>query len=196
MRERVKNMVMQPRREWEIIAREPSAIGGLYRGYVAPLAAIGPIAAIVGQSMIGFGVPGLGRYRVPLGSALVQAFVTYVLSLAAVYVLALVVDALAPRFEGRKDPEQAFKLAAYSSTAAWLAGVFALVPALGFLSILGLYSLYLLYLGVPVVMKVPESRVLPYTVAVMIAAVVILFVVAAVAGALMPSPAPTPTVPR
>ncbi|HXG03995.1 MAG TPA: Yip1 family protein [Candidatus Binatia bacterium] len=196
MRERVKTILMQPRREWEVIAREPSTIGGVYRGYVAPLAAVGPITAMVGQSMIGFGVPGLGRYRVPLGSALVQAVVTYVLSLAAVYVLALVINALAPRFGGQEDPGQAFKLAAYSSTAAWVAGVFALVPALGFLSILGLYSLYLLYLGVPVVMKVPTSRVLPYTVAVMIAAVVIFFVLAAVAGALMPSPAPMPTVPR
>jgi hypothetical protein len=192
MRERVKNILMQPRGEWEVIAREPSTIGGLYRGYVAPLAATGPIAAMVGQSLVGFSVPGLGRYRVPLGNALVQAIVTYVLGLAAVYVLAMVIDALAPRFEGHKDPEQAFKLAAYSSTAAWLAGVFALVPALGFLSILGLYSLYLLYLGVPVVMKVPESRVLPYTAAVVVAALVIFFIVAAIGGVLMPSPVAMP----
>ncbi|HXG03483.1 MAG TPA: Yip1 family protein [Candidatus Binatia bacterium] len=192
MRERVKNILVQPRGEWEVVAREPSTIGGLYRGYVAPLAAIGPIAATIGQSLVGVGVPGLGRYRVPLGGALVQAAVTYVLSLAAVYVLALVIDALAPRFEGRKDLEQAFKLAAYSSTAAWLAGVFALFPALGFLSMLGLYSLYLLYLGVPVVMKVPESRVLPYTAAVIVAAVVIFFVVAAIGGVLMPSPVAMP----
>lgn len=192
MRERVKNILVQPRGEWEVIAREPSTIGGLYRGYVAPLAAIGPIAAMVGQSLVGFGVPGLGRYRVPLGSALVQAIVTYVLSLAAVYVLALVIDALAPRFEGRKDPEQAFKLAAYSSTAAWLAGIFALVPALGFLSILGLHSLYLLYLGVPVVMKVPESRVLTYTAAVVVAALVIFFIVAVIGGVVTPYPSAMP----
>jgi len=186
--ERVKNILVQPRQEWEVIARERSSVGEIYQSYVILLAAIGPVASIIGLSVIGFGIPTMGRYRVPFGSALTQAIVTYVLGLAAVYVLALIIDALAPTFSGQKNQIQALKLAAYSSTAAWLAGVFSLIPALGFLAILGLYSLYLLYVGVPVLMRVPQPRVMGYTVAVIIAALVIFIVVGAVSGLLLPTP--------
>jgi hypothetical protein len=186
--ERVKNILVQPSQEWDVIAREPASVADIFKSYVLPLAAIGPIASIIGLSLIGFGVPTLGRYRVPLGSAIAQAVVTYVLSLAAVYVLALIIDALAPSFSGQKNHVQAFKLAAYSSTAAWVAGIFGLIPALGFLAILGLYSLYLLYLGVPILMKVPEYRVTGYTVTVIIAAIVLFVVVGVVGAMIMPYP--------
>ncbi len=186
--QRVKNILIQPRQEWEVIARERASVGELYQSYVIPLAAIGPAASIVGLSVIGFGVPAVGRYRVPIGNAIVQAVVTFALSLVAVYVLALVIDALAPSFSGQKAQLQAFKLAAYSSTAAWLAGIFGLIPALGFLAILGFYSLYLLYVGVPILMKVPQSRVMGYTVTVIIAAVVIFVVVGVISALLLPPP--------
>ncbi|MGH2668336.1 MAG: Yip1 family protein [bacterium] len=186
--ERVKNILVQPRQEWEVIARERSTVAEAYKSYVIPLAAIGPVASVIGLSVIGFGVPTVGRYRVPIGASIVQAIVTFALSLAAVYVLALIIDALAPTFSGQKNQVQAFKLAAYSSTAAWLAGIFGLIPALGFLAILGLYSLYLLYVGVPVLMKVPESKVMGYTVAVIIAAIVLFVLVAVVGGMMLPAP--------
>ncbi len=186
--ERVKNILAQPRQEWDVIARELSSVGEIYKSYVIPLAAIGPVASVIGLSVIGFGVPTVGRYRVPIGASIVQAIVTFALSLAAVYVLALIIDALAPTFSGQKNQVQAFKLAAYSSTAAWLAGIFGLIPALGFLAILGLYSLYLLYVGVPVLMKVPESKVMGYTVAVIIAAIVLFVLVAVVGGMMLPAP--------
>lgn len=186
--ERVKNILVQPRQEWEVIARERSSVAQMYQSYVIPLAAIGPIASVIGVSVIGFGAPTVGRYRVPIGSSIVQAIVTFALSLVAVYVLAHVIDALAPTFSGQKNRLQALKLAAYSSTAAWLVGVFGLIPALGLLAILGLYSLYLLYVGVPILMKVPEPKPVGYTVVVIVAAVVIFLAVGAVGGMLRPTP--------
>jgi len=188
LNKRVKNILLQPGREWAVIAVERPGIPDLYRSYIVPLAAIGPVASIIGLSVIGVSIPTMGRYRVPIGNAIVQAIVTFVLSLVAVYVLALIIDALAPRFSGQRSQIQALKLATYSSTAAWLAGVFVLIPALGFLAILGLYSLYLLYLGAPVLMKVPESKVVGYTVVVIIAALVIFVVFGAVSGMFVPTP--------
>jgi len=188
LNKRVKNILLQPGREWAVIAVERPGISDLYRSYIVPLAAIGPVASIIGLSVIGVSIPTMGRYRVPIGNAIVQAIVTFVLSLVAVYVLALIIDALAPRFSGQRSQIQALKLATYSSTAAWLAGVFVLIPALGFLAILGLYSLYLLYLGAPVLMKVPESKVVGYTVVVIIAALVIFVVFGAVSGMFVPTP--------
>jgi hypothetical protein len=188
--ERVKNILMQPRQEWAVIARERSSVAEIYRSYIIPLAAIGPVASIIGLSVIGFGAPTMGRYRMPLGSSIVRAIVTFVLSLAAVYVLALVINALAPRFAGERNEAQAFNLAAYSSTAAWLAGIFGLIPEVGFLGILGLYSVYLFYVGAPVLMKVPESKAAAYTVATVLAAVVIFIVIGAIGSQFGGNPTP------
>ena len=147
--EHAREILFHPKQEWMVIEKEPTSVGDLYRKYIAPLAAIGPVAAIIGWSVFGIGVPFAGRYRMPLGSALASGVARYVLALIGVFVLALIIDALAPSFSGQKSRMQALKVAAYASTAAWCAGIFALVPALAFLGVLGLYSLYLLYSGLP-----------------------------------------------
>lgn len=182
---RVKNILLQPAQEWAVIERESARVADLYVAYIIPLAAIGPVASIIGLSIVG-----LGGYRIPLMSSIGHAVVTFVLALAGVYVLALVIDALAPNFQGTKNQMQALKVAAYSSTAAWLAGIFILIPALGFLQILGIYSLYLLYLGLPMLMKTPEDKALGYTATVIIAAVVIFAVIGAIGSFFISYPIP------
>ena len=108
------------------------------------------------------------------------------LSLASVYVVALIVDALAPNFGSQKNFLQALKLVAFSMTAAWLAGIFSLLPALSILGLLGLYSLYVLFLGLPILMKTPEDKVIPYFVVILIAAVVVNVVIGALAALTIP----------
>jgi Yip1 domain len=180
--ERVKRILLTPKEEWQVIDSEPATLASLYTGYIIPLAAIGPIAQAIGYSVFGVSVPFMGTYRTPVGSAITGAVVTFALTLLGVYVLALVIDALAPTFSGTRNQIQALKVAAYSSTASWLAGIFALIPGLRVLGILGLYSLYLLYLGLPVLMKSPQEKALGYTVVVIIAAIVLFMLVGLVAG--------------
>src|SRR3546814_19229977 len=62
--------------------------------------------------------------RPSLASVIGDMAVRYVLTLVGVYVLALVIDELAPQFGAARGRTQAFKLAAYSGTAWWVAGVF------------------------------------------------------------------------
>jgi hypothetical protein len=188
--ERVKNILVQPVEEWRVIEKEPTTTGDLYTSYIMALAAIGPVASIVGLSLIGFYVPMGGTYRVPLMTAIGHAVVTYVLALAGVYVLALIIDALAPTFNGTKNFTQALKVATYSFTAGWLVGIFNLIPALAFLQIFGLYSLYLLYLGLPVLMKSPEDKTLAYTIVVIIAGIVIFAIIGAAGSSLISYPLP------
>jgi hypothetical protein len=130
----------------------------------------------------------MGTFRAPIGSAFAAMVVTYLLTLGAVYVLSLIIDALAPNFGGTKNQLQALKVAGYSWTASWVAGIFSLIPGLRFLSILGLYSLYLLYLGLPVLMKAPEERALAYTILAILAALVLFLVVGLVAGSFLAGP--------
>ena len=180
--ERAKRILLTPKEEWRVIDTEPATPGGLYTGYIMPLAAIGPVAQAIGSSVFGMRVPFAGTYRTPVGAAITGAVLTYALTLAGVYVLALVIDALAPTFNGTRSQIQALKVAAYASTASWVAGIFALIPGLRVLTILGLYSLYLLYLGLPVLMKSPAEKALGYTVVVIIAAVVLVVLIGMVAG--------------
>jgi hypothetical protein len=193
--ERVKRILLSPRTEWVAIETEVTTPAALYTGYVMPLAAIGPVAQVIGYSVFGLTVPFLGTYRVPIGSALTTAVVQYILVLAGTYLLGLIIDGLAPTFGAQRNPIQALKVAAYSSTAFWLAGVFALIPGLRALQILGLYSLYLLYLGLPTLMKSPRDKTPAYTVVVIVAAVVVFVVIGVVAGRLLAVPTAGMTVP-
>ncbi|MCL5807080.1 MAG: YIP1 family protein [Deltaproteobacteria bacterium] len=188
--ERVKKILLEPKNEWEVIARETTNTAELYKGYIMPLAAIGPVASIIGMSIVGMSLPMAGTFRLPLTSSIGSAVVQYVLSLVGVYVLALIVDFLAPTFSGEKNSSQALKLAAYSYTAGWLAGIFAIIPSLGFLMILGLYGLYLIYTGIPVLMKAPREKALGYTATVVIAAIIISVIIGWISHLLIPYPMP------
>ena len=189
--ERVKKILLQPKSEWQIIAAEKMTVAELYKSYIVLLAAIGPVASIIGMSIVGVSMPYVGTYRVPLGASITHAVVSYALTLVGVYLLSLIINALAPTFSGEKDGIQALKVAAYSSTAAWVAGIFALIPMLGFLGLLGLYSLYLLYLGLPVLMKTSSEKALIYTVVVVISAIVIFFIVGAISNVFISYPSST-----
>jgi hypothetical protein len=184
---RVKSLLLRPAATWDVIDAEPATVGGLYRNYVLPLAAIPAVCGLIG--MLAFGVSAFGfTYRPPVLLSVAQAVVSYGVSLAMVFVTALIIEALAPNFGGTKDRIQALKVAAYAPTAVWIAGVFGLVPVLGVVALLGgLYSLYLLYLGLPKLMKTPQEKALPYFLVVLAVAVVITLVggmVAAGVGAL------------
>src|SRR4029450_8294572 len=84
------------------------------------------------------------------------------------------------------DSNKAFKVAVYSYTPAWIAGVLQILPALGFLGIIAaLYGLYLLYLGLPALMKVPQDKAIGYTAVVVVCAIVLSIVVASIGGLIM-----------
>lgn len=170
--QRVQDILLRPKATWDVIDGEAATVKGMYTGYVMILAAIGPACAFLKTLLFG------GFIFAPF--TLVGALVGYVLGLAGVYLMALVIDGLAPSFGGTKNPVQAFKVAAYSGTAAWLAGVFQLIPGLGMLGIVGLYSLYLLYVGLPRLMKVTEDKAIGYTLVVVVVMIVIYAVIATV----------------
>ncbi len=186
---RVRQILFSPAQAWPEIEREPATIGGIYRQYLVWLALVPAIAGFIGASIIGYRSLGFGG-RLGVGAGLVQLVVGFVLTLVATYVVSLVVDWLAPRFGGTSNRLAAFKLVAYASTAALLGGIFAIVPPLGLLGLLAaIYSIYLLHLGLPVLMKNPPGRTLLYTISVVVCAFVVNLLVAGIVGWFLPSPA-------
>jgi hypothetical protein len=179
--DRVNGILLTPRKEWAVIDTEAATVGSIYTGYVIPLALIPALAGFVAMSLIGFGFVGT-RIRSPIGTGLIAALVHYVGSLVAVYLLALIIDGLAPAFGGRRSQIQALKVSAYSYTAAWISAVFLVIPRVRVLGLLGLYSFILLFLGLPILMKSPEDRSLGYTLVVAICALLVFLVTGTIAS--------------
>ena len=168
--DRIKGILLQPKSEWAKIDSEPGDAGYLISNYVAILAAIAPICNFIGISIIG-----VGGARVGIVVGLFSAVVYYVVSLIGFFILGYVIDFLAGAFGARKNLQSAMKVSAYAPTAAWIAGVFNILPALSFLAILGLYSLYSLYTGIVALMR--PNNALIYTIAVIICAVIVWMII-------------------
>lgn len=159
---RASAIILSPSAEWRKIAAEDAASSHVSSRYVVPLALIGPVAGVIGSQLFGRAPGGL-TYHPSLGSALAGAFVAFVLTIVTYALLSLIADWLSPRFGGRVSPDSASKLVGYGSTPVWLCGLFALIPALGMLSVLGLYSIYLIYSGAAPMMQIPREKAGSYT---------------------------------
>lgn len=180
--QRVQDILFKPKETWPAIATETDDIPSIYKNYLIYLAAIPAVATFIGMSLIGFGGFGM-HFRVPIVSGLVNMVVGFVLSLAMIYVLALIANELAPRFQGEKNLPNAFKLVAYGATAGLVGGIFNLLPSLSMLGLLAaLYSIYLLYTGVPVMMKAPQDKSLVYTAVLIVCGIVAGLIVGAVSA--------------
>jgi hypothetical protein len=180
---RVQNILMKPKAEWDVIAAETATTQGLFTGYACILAAIPAIAGLIGR-LLPVCVLGVCVHTNIVFVA-VAAVVQYVLSLVGVYVIGLIINALAPSFDGVQNPIQAMKVAVYSFTAAWLAGIFSIFLPLAILGLLGLYSFYLLYVGLPRLMKSPQEKSLGYTAVSVICGIVVYVIIGAVAGVVL-----------
>jgi len=179
--ERARAIITRPGEEWPVIAGETIPSGDIFTRYAMPLAAIGPVAGLIGSQIMGHGLFGFVG-RPGLLSAATYAVSSFVLSLVMLLVMAFVANQLAPRFGGEESTRRAFKLVAYAMTAAWLAGIFQLVPALGALGIVGLYSVYLFHVGAGPMMKIPEDQRLNYTAVNIICGIVLALIVGSIAG--------------
>ena len=180
--ERVQSILLKPKETWPVIAAEPADAASIYRSYVLILAAIPAIAGFIGWTLVGGGAFGM-TMRLPIATGLVQMVIGYALSLVIVYVLALIVDALAPTFGGTRDRIAALKVVAYGSTAGFVGGVFSLLPSLALLGLVAaLYSIYLIYTGLPVLMRTPPGKAGAYTAVVIVCAIVAMIVLGAVSS--------------
>lgn len=183
---RVRRLLLTPQAGWEAIAAEPVEGMRLYTHYVAPLAAIPAAAGFLGGLVFGRPVDGI-TIRPDLATALGQGILNFGFALAGVFIVARIIDWLAPRFGAERNLGQATKIAAYWPTAHWLAGALHLIPAIGLLALLGsLYSLYLLFLGLPKLMKPPPEKATTYTLATLGAAVVVFVALALLVAAFAP----------
>lgn len=177
--QRAKEVLLRPGKTFEVIKDEATTSRDLIFGYLVILAIIPAVASIIGMSAVGTRISFVGTFRLPLVNSLSMAVVQYVLTLIGIYILGLIINALASSFSGVKNEIQALKVAVYCATPSLVAGIFYIVPALSVLVIIaGLYGLYLLYLAIPIMMGCPKEKALGYTVVVIIVDIVVSIVIA------------------
>ena len=176
---RIKGILLSPATEWPLIAAEPTTAGSIYMSYVLPLVLIGVIAGFLGSVLIGVSVPFIGAVRTGILVGLLGAVIKFIFAFVGVWILSWLIDVLAPTFGGQRDSLRSLKVAAYSFTPAWVAGIFLIIPMLGIIaSLAGLYGLYLLFLGLPVLMRCPVDKAVGYTVVIVLCAIVMSVVLA------------------
>lgn len=183
---RVTNILKSPATEWPVIAGEATDTGRLYKEYIAPLSAIGPIATFIGWSVLGASLPLVGYYKRPFVSGLSGMVVAYVAGLIGIYICAWVIEWLAPKFKSSGSRLDALKLVAYASTPGWIAGALNVLPALSVLALLAmLYGIYLFYLGLPVLMKTPSDQVVIYMIVSAVVVILVYMGIGAIGGLLV-----------
>lgn len=185
--ERAKGIMLKPAQTWETIKAEQTTIKDLFTSYAAILAIIPAAAGFIGMSLMGTSMLGI-HFRIPFLYGIIHAIISYVLTLVGVYVVAFVIDALAPSFGSRKDILSAVKVAVFSFTPAWIGGIFMILPMLSILTFLAsLYGLYLLYTGLPILMETPREKTLGYFVVVIIVSIVVSLIINVLARLVLPS---------
>jgi hypothetical protein len=186
--DRAKNIILMPAKEWEVIKTEECSMGQMMGGYAAILALIPAAAGFIGTSLVGISLLGTS-IRIPIGPGLVWAVMTYIMSLVSVWIVAIIIDALAPSFGAVKNMSASMKVSVFSMTAAWVAGIFSILPLLSILAILAsLYSLYLLYLGLKIVKAPAEDKLMAYFIITLVVAILVFVVVAVVVKAVTIGP--------
>jgi hypothetical protein len=173
--DRVKNILLTPKTEWPVIDQEPERLQGLLTKFVLPLLILGAIANFIGYAFSGVDALFVKIKGVHWGLSFAIRYL--VSGLIGFLIATYVVDALAPSFSSEKNLNKSAQLVAYSNTPAWLAAVFMVVPTLAFFGLIGLYGIYLFYIGLPVLKKTPEDKRIAYMI---VAALVIIVVGVAV----------------
>ncbi len=186
--ERAKNILLTPKTEWDAVNNETPDTTKILTNYVVPLVAIGALASFIGWGFIGRSYS-YGFFKVKIVGVefgIRYGLIALVAGIAGTFLMAAVVDALAPTFKSEKNFGKSFQLAAYSYTPGWVAAVLNIIPALGVLaSLAGLYGLYLLYVGLPKLKKTPNEQTTGYFIVSLIAMIVASFVIGLILAAIL-----------
>lgn len=184
---RAKDIILSPGTEWQKIKTESTSLSDLLKGYVLPLAAISAAASFIGQGFIGTSVFGI-RVGGTINYGIYSGLLVLLQSIIGFYITTYVIDMLAPNFSSTKNIDRSAQLVAYSYTPSLIGGIFAILPSISIIGALfGLYSLYLIYAGLPELKETPEDKRIGYVVVTILCLIGIYIVIGIALGALLGS---------
>ena len=150
-----------PKEEWHTIdARHESFRYSLI--HILLVALIPSVCAYYSAVYLGWSIGAGERILLTHDSAVMMSAAMYVALIVGVFALALLAHWMAHTFGAEPTYTQTLELAAYTSTPLFMVGFAGLYPELWVVMTVGLvglaYSVYLLYVGVPILMHIPEER--------------------------------------
>jgi hypothetical protein len=177
--ERVKNILITPKTEWEVINGETATTQSLFMGYVLPLAIVAAAGSLL-KGLLFAGTFGLKYF-------IIAGVIAFVSSLVAFWVSVIIIDMLAPSFGSEKNMGKSAQLVAYSGTPSYVGGLLSFIPVVGGIIALAAwaYGIYLMYLGIGPLKKTPDDKKVVYMVVAFLIMIVLYFVVAAILGAVL-----------
>lgn len=182
--ERIKGILTTPEQTWNTIQNEPHTFGQVFTHYAVPLAVIPAFFGMLGYMFVGI-KSGFGAsvYRIPFPTAFAWAVLYYILTLIGLFLDGIIINAFARVYESEQCAVKAYKVAVYSFTPAFLAGVLKIIPTAGFLVFLiSLAGVYLLYHGLPVMMHTPREKLTNYVLSVTIGVIVLHMILGGIAS--------------
>ena len=184
--ERIKNILVNPKKEWDVIAAEEGSLQSVLMTYVLPLSLIGAAASLIGWGLIGksYGAFGFNVTIKGWDIGIKYGLIALVSTLVSYFVTSFIVDALAPSFGSEKNLNKSAQFVGYSSTPSLIGGIAAILPSIAWLGmLLGLYGLYLMYLGLGPMKKTPDDKRVVY----LIVTIVVLIGISLVLGMILAS---------
>ena len=180
--ERVKNILITPKTEWEVINGETATPASLLMGYVLPLALIGCVGTLLKGVLFTSALGGWGLKFFIVGAVI--AFISYIVSY---YLTVIFVDLLAPSFGSEKNMGKSAQLVAYSGTASYVGALLSFIPVVGWLVSIAawVYGIYLMYLGIGPLKKTPDDKKIVYMLVVYVIMIVLYFILIAILGAVL-----------
>jgi hypothetical protein len=170
-----RDLILYPEKTWDVL-KEIKDNKFIFT-YPLVLSFVQPLAIIVGYGVVGLWVGQIGYFRLSLSNAFYSALVAYFLSLLGVVVAGFLILVIANYFSAEGDINSAMKLAVFSSTAPLLAGIFQIIPGIRILTVLAMYGAYLLYVGIPKIMKAPHDKESPFIFSAIIATIILMLLI-------------------
>ncbi len=155
-------LLVSPQTAWQKIREDEQGVARVLLGHTALLGLIPPVCAYFGTTRVGWTIGYSDPVRLTVSSALPISIIYYVVILASIYTLGRMIHWMNVTYGTERTLSQCISLAAYPATPLLLVGAVQLYPVLWLNYLVGLpalaYSIYLLYTGTEVLMKLPRER--------------------------------------
>jgi len=158
----VWGLFTHPDQEWQEIRGEEESISRLYLTHVLLLAAIPAVSAFIGTTQVGWSIGSRSPVMLTESSAMTLTIMSYLAMLAGVAAMGAFIHWMARTYGANPSLTQCVVLAAYTATPLFVGGIAALYPHLWLAMAVGTaaicYTVYLLYVGIPAFMNIPEDE--------------------------------------
>lgn len=158
----VAGLFTRPHQKWEEIRDTPESVPHLYFAHVLFLALIPPASMFIGTTKVGWVIGDRAPVMLTESSAMLMSALMYLALLAGVGVMGVFIHWMSRTYDSSPGLSRCIVFAAYTATPLFVAGLCALYPNVFLTMLVGIaavfYTVYLLYMGIPIFMKIPEDE--------------------------------------